>query len=153
MARELTPQEQMVFKELCIRAFYGVKVQTTDRWSGNLTHTLIGYRKAASKVYYFYTNEYGGEYEPAYLNSGCYDKILPYLRSLDTMTEQEYESIKPMLEGCTHRVSFDIKATYFKVDFIKTYKPELLDWLYAHHFNISLPKELYIEMPEEMYVK
>ena len=26
MARELTPQEQMVFKELCIRAFYGVKV-------------------------------------------------------------------------------------------------------------------------------
>ena len=152
MARELTPQEQMVFKELCIRAFYGVKVQVTDRWNGNLTHTLTGYRKAAKKVYYFYTNEHR-ESEPVYLNSGCYDKILPYLRSLDTMTEQEYESIKPMLEGCTHRVSFDMKATYFKVDFIKTYKPELLDWLYVHHFNINLPKELYIEMPEEMYVK
>lgn len=152
MARELTPQEQMVFKELCIRAFYGVKVQTYDRWDGNQIYTLTGYRKAAPKVYYFYTDGYS-EDEPTYLNSGCYDKIIPYLRSLDTMTEQEYESIKPMLEGCTHRISFDTKATYFKVDFIKTFKPELLDWLYAHHFNIDLPKGLYIEMPEEMYVK
>lgn len=152
MARELTPQEKMVFKELCIRAFYGVKVQVTNTWVGNLTYTLTGFRKAAPKVYYFYTDE-RRESEPVYLNSGCYDKIIPYLRSLDTMTEQEYESIKPMLEGCTHRISLDMESPNFKVDFIKTFKPELLDWLYAHHFNINLPKELYIEMPEKMYVK
>ena len=69
------------------------------------------------------------------------------------MTEQEYESIKPMLEGCAHRISLNMESPNFKVDFIKTFKPELLNWLYEHHFNINLPKELYIEMPEEMYVK
>lgn len=129
MAIELTQQEKMVFKELCIRAFYGVKVQTSDRWSGNQIHTLTGYRKAGAKVYYFYTNE-RRESEPVYLNSGCYDSIKPYLFPMN-------------------KISSLITAK--ELSTLSDY--ELIDWYNANHVDYRglIEKGLGIEATTDMY--
>lgn len=129
MGRELTQQEKMVFKELCIRAFYGVKVQTYDRWDGNQIHTLTGYRKAGVKVYFFYTTERCND-GPMYLNSGCYDSIKPYLFPMS-------------------KISSLITAK--ELSTLSDY--ELIDWYNANHVDYRglIEKGWAIEAPEDMY--
>lgn len=129
MSRELTQQEKTVFKELCIRAFYGVKIQTSDRWDGNINHTLTGYRKAGAKVYLFYTTE-RREYGPVYLNSGCYDSIKPYLFPMS-------------------KISSLITAK--ELSTLSDY--ELIDWYNANHIDYRglIEKGLAIEATTDMY--
>jgi len=129
MGRELTQQEKTVFKEISTRAFYGVKVQTYDRWDGNQIYTLTGYRKAGEKVYYFYTNERLND-GPKYLNSGCYDSIKPYLFPMN-------------------KISSLITAK--ELSTLSDY--ELIDWYNANHVDYRglIEKGWAIEAPKYMY--
>lgn len=128
MPRELTQQEKIVFKELCIRAFYGVKVQTSDNL-GNRNYTLTGYRKTAQQVYHFYTNE-RYEYEPRYLNSGCYDSIKPYLFPISKISSLITAKELSTLSGY-----------------------ELIDWYNTNHIDYRglIEKGLAIEAITDMY--
>ena len=117
-------EKELLVKDLSGRLPYGVKVNYKSREKeGNvkITYGNIGY--------------------VAELGNGWWKECKPYLRPMDSMTEEEateFESISEEL--LEHGTSEEIWDT-------------VVDWLNAHHFDHRhlIEKGLAIEAPEGMY--
>lgn len=72
------------------------------------------------------------------------EKVKPYLRSMSSMTEEEYESIKKefLFYGGSICSTSDMLTSC-----------DVVDWLNAHHFDYRglIEKGLALEAPENMY--
>ena len=83
-----------------------------------------------------------------------YDEIKPYLRPMDSMTEEERYEIQEIL-GKDIEIFDDfiniIDSSRKRFSFLEL--QALLDWLNAHHFDFRglIKKGLALEVPEGMY--
>lgn len=122
-------EKNLLLKDLCSRLPFGVKVK----------HLLVTYPSdllcidAEKNV--VYVNHYGSE--------GKYkiECIRPYLRSMDSMTNEE---------ACAYLYARDMD---FETSSLNAPLGTGVDWLNAHHFDYRglIPKGLAVEAPEGMY--
>ena len=117
--------KQLLLKDLCGRLPYGVKVT-----NGIYTITLT----PCSDTSIIIKNGH----------------ILPYLRPMSSMTEEEYESVS--WEGCSYTYNYSSISGFRFVE-IKTYTLNILNWLNAHHFDYRnlIPRGLALKASEDMY--
>lgn len=110
----------LLLKDICARLPYGVKYQ--DRIEGGIHILSLGI------IHH-------------------YERFIPYLRSMSSMTEEEVKEYKAF-----HCVAYE--HTHFYPQFC-TVKNELnmFDWLNAHHFDYRglIGKGLALKAPEGMY--
>lgn len=73
---------------------------------------------------------------------------VPYLRPISSMTEEEYNSIKPIIGD--HSITFHAGGG-FTLNKIKTFTFELIDWLNKNKFDYRglIPKGCAIQITEE----
>ena len=111
-------EKQILLKDLCARLPYGVKVT-------NGLHTIT--LKPCSDTSIIIKNEH----------------ILPYLRPMSSMTEEERREYDKLIAKCI----YDPEAYFFE-----NYN-RLYDWLFKHHFDFRglIEKGLALEAPEDMY--
>lgn len=117
-------EKDILLKDLCGRLPYGVKCTTnSSRWTDS--YTITGYNN----------NEF-------YINCPIYNKgdnewliefIVPYLRPLSSMTDEEEEEYKKVIETLKWTEEFDFYNKY--------------------HFDYRglIPMGLALEAPEDMY--
>ena len=106
-------EKELLFKDLCMRLPYGVK------------------------IYHIYS-EKPVRFNSKHLNQIGAFKILPYLRPMSSMTEEEKE----------------IYQMFFNEDgLLNTSIGTYVDWLLEGHFDFRglIPKGLALEAPEGMY--
>ena len=122
MTRE---DKELLLKDLCGRLPYGVKVT-----NGIYTITLT----PCSDTSIIIKNGH----------------ILPYLRPMSSMTEEEYESVS--WEGCSHAYNYS-SISGFRFIEIKTFTLNILNWLNANHFDYRnlIPRGLALKASEDMY--
>lgn len=115
MTRE---KKELLFKDLCERLPYGVKYQ--DKTEGGVHILTLGI-------------------------ISHYERFIPFLRPMSSMTKEEYEELK----------SVEPYYGLAPFKFIGDWGPnfEVLDWLNAHHFDYRglIEKGLALEAPEGMY--
>lgn len=117
-------EKELIFKDLCSRLPYHVKVKvwlkdgTTEEGVLDLEHN------------------YGDVLRDAFYYNEIVD-IKPYLRPMSSMTEEEFDKYEEL---------------EWAGDFENLSLP-LLDWFNAHHFDYRglIEKDLAIEAPEGMY--
>ena len=105
-------EKKLVLKDLCARLPYGVKYQ--DRIEGGI------YILSLSIIHH-------------------YERFIPYLRPMSSMTEEEYKEYTEKLKDIFYGSLLDNAL--------------VIDWLNAHHFDYRglICKGLAIEAPEGMY--
>lgn len=131
-------EKELVLKDLCCRLPYGVVVELDEKFGFNKgTHKLV---KELLDLY-------------------CVEGIKPYLRSMSSMTDEEWKELKsigyivPLYDGC---FGVDMRA------YCKNNQPNyrrfsefstIEDWLNAHHLDYRglIPMGLALEAPEGMY--
>jgi hypothetical protein len=143
MNKPMTQEEkELLIKELCARASYGVKVKLESKPRkiiGVVGDNIIVNGMVDGKKTW---DEYNIEEF----------KIKPYLRSLSTMTEAEKDEVKEICadyldewenaETVVDRWKLDAKTSYLRSVF---YNSHNLDW------NGLIEKGLALEAPEDMY--
>ena len=124
-------EKELLLKQLCARAPYGVKVHIKDEYETpriiyiiHVEQELIGYFKG-----FHYDEE-------------SIENIKPYLRPISSMTEEEKKIYGDL--------SLSIEVDDFDYD-IPNY--DTIDWFNAHHFDYRglINKGLALEAPEGMY--
>lgn len=111
-------------KELCARLPYGLKVKHDAQDFPSTLEWVDVERMSA-----------GRKADKPGVGSDCgsIEFIKPYLRLMSSMTEEEMKEYK-------HLIAFSGSPNG---------SLELLRWVYKKHFNISLPKDMFIEVTEE----
>ena len=130
-------EKQLLLKDLCARSYYQPFVQLNP-----------GAYNKSEKCWIC-----GISGEDIYLNvdSDPFSlrnfNILPYLRSMSSMTEEEKYIYRHMLGATLNSEGESIMFVYVE-DF-----PTVIDWLNAHHFDYRglIEKGLALEAPEGMY--
>ena len=122
---------ELLIKDLSARFPYGVKCTTKSMWNG--IYTIVGYKDNRFFLDCPIYNEGDDEW--------MIESIVPYLRPMSSMTEEEKEEFSMLAVG-TH---------LFKGPLIPSY--DTLDWLNAHHLDYRglIEKGLALEAPEGMY--
>ena len=131
----MTQQEkELLFKDLCARLPYGVKIQVfrTSIENETLTDEVLSYLSKDGNLM-----EAEGEILPY---------VKPYLRSMSSMTEEEMLEINVLPTGKDN----DLPNCS---DFVWTPNPDMVDWLNAHHFDYRglIEKGLALEALKGMY--
>lgn len=123
--------KDLLVRDLCARLPYGTMIQAKE-WATVDTELKFGH-----------------------IDRLIHDelKLKPYLRSLSSMTEEEYDSIRPLL-GEHNIIYKNDGGVKFIFDKIKTCKIELIDWLNKNMFDYHglIEKGLALEAPEGMYM-
>ncbi len=140
-------EKNILVKELCMRMPYGVKCNINGEMC-EIEWIDVIYQR----IYLKKDNEHGGQYSIA---RG--DVVKPYLRTLTSMTEKEYETF-PI------PYSFDSFSTWNNTILSEVIEgtqiligideiTEIINWLNAHHFDYRslIEKGLALEAPEGMY--
>ncbi len=130
--------KQLLFKDLCARLPYGVKVDvdfyyTTKELSCDLLQDFITDKKS----------------------------VKPYLRPMSSMTDEEKEDLRKnyhfYFDDCDDGITNGIYSSQFNrtiYEMIDECDIEaIIDWLNAHHFDYRwlIEKGLALEAPEDMY--
>lgn len=118
--------KKLLLKDLCARLPYGVKVHNTLYGAIKLNERQIeSFRK------------------------GIDDMLIPYLRLMSSMTEEEKQEFYDI---CT-TLSPDKSHFIMEGCIDSNYMLEKFDWLNAHHFDYRglIEKGLAIEAPKGMY--
>ena len=148
-------EKELLLKDLCARLPYGI---TIYRITDNSIHH-IQYSDITENIDQFsHFLEYSGV-----------DNIKPYLRPMSSMTEEEYNELRKLLDvnTCRHSSCGEPHKTTFGIDVIaiESYNPNLtkyvpilinmipIAWLNEHHFDYRglIEKGLALEAPEGMY--
>lgn len=159
-------QKQLLLKDLCARLPYGVNVLTDiDK---TFDSGCIG---IVTKIEPYVGNKFP-ELKGQYLlyEKGCLtplivDEVKPYLRPMDSMTEEEIEEYRNLSDevigsyGPYHRkfiahcVRLGIKPDNPHACVDDFLNMEAIDWLNAHHFDYRglIEKGLALEASEGMY--
>lgn len=129
--------KQLLLKDICARLPYGVKVAYLA-WSREKGNYIVpmriyslntdGYMRLIGQV-----DEGGGQVEIT--------KYLPYLRPMDSMTEEEREEY---IKECNKVLLMRYRASSHY---------QVTDWLNEHHFDFRslIEKGLALEAPADMY--
>ena len=135
-------EKQLLFKDLCARLPYGVKINYSTGPANHCIFTLTELNVKTS-----YDEQYDLHCYPKLNGIYNYFDCLPYLRPISSMTkeeENEFISLNAIPSPCelpNHtRMNWYSNAT-------------MLDWLNAHHFDYRnlIEKGLALEAPEGMY--
>lgn len=143
--------KELLLKDLCARTLYGV----------------ICLNKVTKEVYklcYVTSyNEISLDDRTAVFYSP--DDIIPYLRPMDSMTEEERKELSKLCDFvicCCDNDDFGhlgieiLTDLYDKDDYYvnKTIDVRAIDWLLSHHFDYQdlIDKELALVAPKDMYV-
>ena len=120
-------EKQLLLIDLCARLPYGVKVRINTK---KTYYTAIVCEITRNYI----CVEGGGE---IYFSHGSYK---PYLRSMSSMTEEEYKEYRVLNDLITIDGALIIDATQ-------------IDWYNAHHFDYRglIEKGLALEAPKGMY--
>jgi hypothetical protein len=134
-------EKDLLFKDLCARLPYGVKVKYLY-WDENkdCEYPIAMVLDAINSDGYikFHGDIAEGE------GSGMLTQNLPYLRPMTSMTEEEKIELKSITKGAIQTIGLeDIVVTTDKG----------FDYLNAHHFDYRglIEKGLAVEAPENMY--
>ena len=135
--------KQLLLKDLSARFPYGVvlDVDTTD-WKAPQGHIQV---KIEGIGIIFK--------DMTLIVNGCNygDNYKPFLRSMSSMTEEEYHELGVLAHGCDcvlyYSACFPVKCNAK----FKTYNLKVINWLLEHHFDFMglIPKGLAVEVTEE----
>ena len=117
----MTPEEkQLLLKVICAMLPYGVKYQ--DRIDGGIHILSLGI------IHH-------------------YDRFIPYLRPMSSMTEEEKKEFQAC--HCVYGWHPDFQPMMCNL----ANECNMFDWLIAHHFDFRglISKGLALEAPEDMY--
>lgn len=128
-------EKQLLIKDLCARLLYGVICRLSDKSADVSITEKLGLGGLDHFIY------------------GTMD-VLPYLRSMSSMTEEEKKDLSKVLnyefyidddfalvaEDDRHRIRLELCDSY-------------INWLLAHHFDFRglIPMGLALEAPKDMY--
>lgn len=154
MTRE---DKELLLKDLCARIPYGVKVKIFDidvlPYESSDIGTLVGKEHIDDDIYTIRCEHEGWCLQ-------VYKDFMPYLRSLSSMTEEEWEEWDnkfslPFGAG-KNATSFNVYdyvvADFgYSADISISEVAEMLDWLNSRHFDYRglIPKGLAIEVTPE----
>jgi hypothetical protein len=140
-------EKNLLLKDLCSRLPFGVKVKhLLDTYPSDLL--CIDAEKNV-----VYVNHYGSE--------GKYkiECIRPYLRPMETMTEEERKELKKLMNcDCVtdYSLEYTVGGQVDYDDFLVYYEEssKLIDWLNKNMFDYRglIPMGLALEVKEEMIV-
>ena len=136
-------ERKLVLKDLCSRLIYGVKIRT---WTGEIITSDLN-------TFPYSINEMNEEDMWSQ-----FDEIKPYLRPMSSMTEEEKEELKELIDS----EDVDEKGVYFLEggtleDYLSEFSYKLCnivnDWLNEHHFDYRglIERGLALKATEEMY--
>ncbi len=126
-----TEEKELLLKDLCARLPYHPKINIyNDSWEG----CQIG--EFDNELWYHHIEAFNCDRI----------EIIPYLRPMSSMTEEEREGFRVVGGVMSHNLQNDSWA-------IAAFTPEAYDWLNAHHFDYRelIEKGLALEAPEDMY--
>ena len=138
-------EKQLLLKDLCARMPYGVKVHVGDDWA--MTLRQIDYKCFCE----CWENEY-------LKNNSRW--MLPYLRPMSSMTEEEREELEHLSEeyfgkALDKQIQESLSSSNRNESKILECiaSSVIVDWLNAHHFDFRglIEKGLALEAPEGMY--
>lgn len=162
-------EKELLLKDLCARLPYGVVVNYKEgehdqrRWKIETLYAPA-YSKSGTLIDIDHDGWIGySEYQGLGMSSGSRSlhlgKVLPHLRPMSSMTEEEFESLK-QYSGLKYD-QLDLaefpnnhKCLDFYLSEVPSYTVILVfDWLNVHHFDYRLLIErgLALEAPEGMY--
>jgi len=135
-------EKQLLIKDLCARLPYGVKVKYyNDKCDGTLNAVNFKFET----VWITADNGSNDSLDFESIGNGVW-WLKPYLRPMNSMTEEEYEEL------------MKIEKDYWGFapkDFINDWCPNYasLDWINKNHFDYRglIDKGLALEAPEGMY--
>lgn len=132
--------KQLLLKDLCARLPYGVMVSVQG---GEFDSHKYPYQLTA--VSKFGLESFCRVYHPIYTPFGVpkVEEVKPYLRPMSSMTKEEIKEFHHMASMERDYLGDDNFYTHY----------QMIDWLYAHHFDFRglLEKSLAIVAPEGMY--
>lgn len=134
--------KNLLFKDLCARLAYGVKLQWLDEivdlWSISIAHnqTSVSFKNKIDP--YAHDEIYCG-YQGCTITLAP-ECIKPYLRPFSRMTEEEAEESLQLLQDIHNKPRSSTVLKY-------------IEWLNEHYFDYHdlIKKGLAIEAPEGMY--
>ena len=137
--------KELLLKDLSARLPYGVIVRHTDYLvdsDGNYTWQFWykrGYLYDICRLDNMTTTiiESEGSDEEGYEHICDLDRSLPYLRSMSSMTKEEWAEYDNLSEACKESGYYDV----------------IVDWLNSHHLDYRhlIEKGLALEAPRNMY--
>ena len=134
MSNMAKKEKQLLMVDLCARLPYHPTIQIyNDCWEG----CRVGE----------FDNTMGFHHVEAFLCDRI--EILPYLRPMSSMTEEERKEFDTKFHICTKLIEHYF--AYAK-PIIEIYQ-ESIDWLNSHHFDYRglIPMGLALEAPKDMY--
>jgi len=146
-------EKQLLFKDLCARLSYGVRIAYKENehdihhWTLCTLHAPHTSKDGSiidigSDGWIEYVEYPGAGMETASRPLHL-EKMLPYLRPMSSMTPDERKEYDKLIANCL----YDAEAYFFE-NFNR-----LSNWLNAHHFDYHnlIEKGLALEAPEGMY--
>ena len=130
--------KELLFKDLCARLPYGIKVQVYDNRYAPTTLTAIDIKKQ----------------ECIFNFNVPVENCLPYLRPISSMTEEELYEVQEILGK-----GVEIRDVFISIvdSSINTFSylelQAVFEWFNAHHFDYRglIERGLALEAPEGMY--
>lgn len=147
--------KNLLFKDLCARLAYGVKLQwfdeIVDLWRISIDHNqnLVSFK---NKIDPYAHDEIHCGYQGCTITVAP-ECVKPYLRPMSSMTDEELQEIKSIdLFGTD--IEYNTKGvieTYGRITIEEL--NAFFNWLLSHHFDIHglVKKGLALEAPEGMY--
>lgn len=136
--------KKLLFKDLCARLHYGVKIKTSN---GDGILCSIDYIPDGAYL--------GVSINGAVKEYFEYQDTRPYLRPMSSMTEEERIEFTKLFYKWHDDELFDYieEGAEFSIWKHKGISPVVFDWLNAHHFDYRgfIPMGLALEAPEGMY--
>lgn len=134
--------KELLFKDLCARLPYGVKIYVKGH---DATQVIEGILHLNPNV--------------SFRTEDCYSVYLtdikPYLRPMSSMTEEERKELEELTGGDEISISgFGIRVLYGGCyGMMWDDCSEIVDWLNAHYFDYRglIEKGLALEAPKDMY--
>lgn len=143
---KLTEQDKkLLLMDLCARLPYGVMCNMGLKYPLQLQRILVD--KLDGNLLDFY--EDGNDYQ-VYLS-----EVKPYLRSMSSMTEEEYKELRTIINDWWNKELFTLTEEpmieYALSSINYTLNPTLFDWLNKKHFDYRglIKKGLAIKVTEE----